>query len=443
MGQGLSCGEPRENGVFGAVENGDLGLVGAMVEADPSVLELSKGRRRLSALHVAAANGRIEVLSMLLDRSLINPDVVNRYKQTPLMLAAMNGNITCVQKLIQAGANILMFDSLNGRTCLHYAAYYGHSDCLQAILSAAHSTPVANSWGFARFVNIRDAGGATPLHLAARQRRPECVHVLLDNGALVCASTGGYGYPGSTPLHLAARGGSLDCVRELLAWGADRLHLDSSGRIPYTVALKHKHQACAAVLNPSSAEPLVWPSPLKFISELNPEAKALLEKALTEANMEREKAILKETVASLPSPLHSDTEADDNASEASDVDLCCICFDQLCTIEVVPCGHQMCAHCTLALCCHKKPDPSSTCPTVPVCPFCRTTITQLVVANIKASNDMEPEMSPAKPRRSRKSNVSEGSSSFKVLSPMSSFGRMGNRSSGKVAAECNEEIHKP
>ncbi|XP_068304179.1 putative E3 ubiquitin-protein ligase XBAT31 [Pyrus communis] len=146
IGQGLSCGEPRENGVFGAVENGDLGLVGAMVEAEPSVLELSKGRRRLSALHVAAANGRIEVLSMLLDRPVINPDVVNRYKQTPLMLAAMNGNITCVQKLIQAGANILMFDSLNGRTCLHYTAYYGHSDCLQAILSAAHSTPVANSW---------------------------------------------------------------------------------------------------------------------------------------------------------------------------------------------------------------------------------------------------------------------------------------------------------
>lgn len=47
--------------------------------------------------------------------------------------------------------------------------------------------------GYARFVNIRDGRGATPLHLAARQRRPECVHILLDSGALVCASTGGYG----------------------------------------------------------------------------------------------------------------------------------------------------------------------------------------------------------------------------------------------------------
>ncbi|BBH06111.1 XB3 ortholog 1 in Arabidopsis thaliana [Prunus dulcis] len=405
--------ETPQSGLFGPLQDGELELVEAMLEADPSVFQQRKGRTRLSALHVAAV-------------------------EDPLMLAAINGRIACVQKLIQAGANILMFDSLNGRTCLHYAAYYGHADCLQAILSAAHS-----SLGFSRFVNIRDAGGATPLHLAARQSRPECVHALLDNGALVCASTGGYGYPGSTPLHLAARGGSLDCVRELLAWGADRLQLDASGRLPYTVALRRKNRACAAVLNPSSAEPLVWPSPLKFISELNPEAKALLERALTEANMEREKAILKEAVNSLPSPLHSDAETDDNASEASDVDLCCICFDQLCTIEVGPCGHQMCAHCTLALCCHKKPDPSTTCPTVPVCPFCRTTITQLVVANFKANNDVELEMSPSKPRRSRKSNVSEGSSSFKGLSPMSSFGRMGGRSSGKIAAETNEEIHKP
>ncbi|XP_040930959.1 putative E3 ubiquitin-protein ligase XBAT31 [Gossypium hirsutum] len=71
--------------------------------------------------------------------------------------------------------------------------------------------------------------GATPLHLAARRKQPECVHILLYNGALVCASTGRYGFPGSTPLHLAARGGSLDCIRMLLAWGVDRLQRDASG----------------------------------------------------------------------------------------------------------------------------------------------------------------------------------------------------------------------
>lgn len=46
--------------------------------------------------------------------------------------------------------------------------------------------------GFARFVNVRDGDGATPLHLAAKQGWPNCLHILLDNGALVGASTGGY-----------------------------------------------------------------------------------------------------------------------------------------------------------------------------------------------------------------------------------------------------------
>ncbi|XP_062095645.1 putative E3 ubiquitin-protein ligase XBAT31 isoform X2 [Humulus lupulus] len=377
---------------------------------------------------------------MILDRCG-NPDVLNRHKQTPLMLATMHGNIACVQRLIEAGANILMFDSVNGRTCLHYASYYGHSDCLKVILSAARSNTVANSWGYARFVNIRDGGGATPLHLAARHRRPECVHVLLDHGALVCASTGGYSYPGSTPLHLAARGGSLECVRELLAWGANRLQLDSSGRIPFTIALKHKNRACAALLNPSAAEPLVWPSPLKFISELNPDAKALLERALMEANLEREKVILKEAVSE-SSPLNSDVEMDDNASEASEDELCCICFDQLCTIEVRPCGHQMCAHCILALCCHKKPNSLTTCAAAPLCPFCRSSISQLVVANINTNNERDIESSLSKPRRSG-SNFSEGSNSFKSLSAIGSFGRMSGRTSGKVAAESSEDVDKP
>ena len=121
--------------------------------------------------------------------------------------------------------------------------------------------------------------------------------------------------------------------------------------------------------------------------------------------------------------------------QGSSMELCCICFDQVCTIEVRPCGHQMCAHCTLALCCHKKPDPATTCTTGPVCPFCRGAILQLIVAKIKTSSDIEVESSPTKPRRSRKSNVSEGSSSFKSLSAMGSFGKIAGHNSGKIEAE--------
>ena len=91
---------------------------------------------------------------------------------------------------------------------------------------------------------------------------------------------------------------------------------------------------CAALLNPSSAEPLVWPSPLKFISELNQEAKALLECALMEANRERERNILMEANRereknimkgsghSLPSPSHSADGTDYNISEVISMLIC-------------------------------------------------------------------------------------------------------------------------
>lgn len=441
MGQGVSCAVSDEDELFTAVQFGDFETVDEELKRDLSKIHRSTAYDRNSLLHIAAANGQIEVLSFLLNRS-VSPDLLNRHKQTPLMLAAMHGKIACVELLIQAGANILKFDTVNERTCLHYAAYYGHSECLKAILAAARTSHVAVSWGYARFVNIRDGKGATPLHLAARQRRPRCVHTLLDNGALVCASTGGYGYPGSTPLHLAARGGSIDCIRELLAWGADRLHRDASGRLPYTVALRHNYGACAALLNPSSAEPLVWPSPLKFICELNQEVKLLLEQALMEANREREKNILKGTAYILPSPSHSDEGTDDNASEASDTDLCGICFDQVCTIEVQNCGHQMCAHCTLALCCHNKPNPMAMSMSSPVCPFCRSSIAQLVVPKVKsAENIIDQDIHWHK--KSKKSwNLSEGSSSFKGLSAVGTIGKMVGLGSSRIAAE-NEFIDKP
>ncbi|GAB2234051.1 hypothetical protein Droror1_Dr00003288 [Drosera rotundifolia] len=432
MGNTMSCSPSHETGLFKAVESGDLETVKRLIGNEMPMLDQRGVFYRDSVVHVAAKHGKIDVLSWLLDRG-VSPDLVNRFKQTPLMVAAIHGNISCVQRLLDAGANILMFDSFQRRTCLHYAASHGDPECLQAILSAARSSQVAACWGYVRFVNIRDVKGATPLHLAARQRRSDCVRILLDHGALVCASTGGYGCPGSSPLHLAARCGSLECIRELLAWGADRLQRDADGRIPYMVAVRHRYRACAALLNPSSAEPLVWPSPLKFIGELNPEAKLLLERALMEANQEREKKILKGTLDSSPSASSSDSGFDDGLSEASDTELCSICFEHVCTIEVQDCGHRMCAHCTLALCCHNKPNPTTAAVNAPVCPFCRSSIARLVVAQCDADTERGADLSCRRLRRSRGSwNRSEGDDSFKGLAAVGSFRLLSGRGSGRI-----------
>lgn len=126
----------------------------------------------------------------------------------------------------------------------------------------------------------------------------------------------------------------------------------------------------------------------------------------------------------------------------SDTEVCCICIDQLCMIQVQDCGHQMCAHCILALCCHSKPNTSTTSPTEPLCPFCRSKIVQLQVIKFEKDEDTSHDIYSSKIRKSRRSrNLSEGSSSFKSLSAVRSFGKMTGRGSGRIAAE-NEHIDK-
>lgn len=67
---------------------------------------------------------------------------------------------------------------------------------------------------------------------------------------------------------------------------------------------------------------------------------------------------------------------------------------------------------------------------------------RLVAAKAKTENDQTRDVSFTRPRKSwRSRNSSEGSSSFKGLSAIGSFGRLG-RGSGRIVAE-NEWLDKP
>ncbi|KAG6477043.1 hypothetical protein ZIOFF_066293 [Zingiber officinale] len=91
--------------------------------------------------------------------------------------------------------------------------------------------------------------------------------------------------------------------------------LGEIGTASFTIEILNKQTVYVlSLLNPSVAEPLVWPSPLKFISELDPDARALLEVALMDANKESEKIILNER-KKLLSPANVDEAFHDDASE--------------------------------------------------------------------------------------------------------------------------------
>ena len=119
-------------------------------------------------------------------------------------------------------------------------------------------------------------------------------------------------------------------------------------------------------------------------------------------------------------------------------EVCSICFEQACTIEVRECGHQMCAACTLALCCHTKPNPATQGQPLPTCPFCRGSISRLAVATRARAGDDDDEegdrLQSPRHRRSRRSlNLSSGgggdggSTSSLMGSIASSIGKMGRR----------------
>ena len=71
MGQGLSCGSSDEHGLFTAVQFGDSESVNAVLEEDPNLIYQTTVYDRHSALHIAAANGQIEVGPFVLYWNLI------------------------------------------------------------------------------------------------------------------------------------------------------------------------------------------------------------------------------------------------------------------------------------------------------------------------------------------------------------------------------------
>ena len=96
----------------------------------------------------------------------------------PLFLAAYNGDLKALQKLVKGGKSLKAKDK-DGRTPLHYAGLGGRLDVAKWLLSQGAE------------LNARDAKGATPLALARQdtsdakiaERRAELISFLAEKGA--------------------------------------------------------------------------------------------------------------------------------------------------------------------------------------------------------------------------------------------------------------------
>lgn len=142
-----------------------------------------------------------------------NPNACDAMYQTPLLHAVKAGSASTVSYLLEAGANAIVEDPLQGGTPLHWATLGGSLEVLEVLLK----TPGVS-------VHCRASGSGTSSRwLESRQ----LTHILVQGGQSVDRvlrySAGG------TPLHWAARAGQVAVARALVKAGARVGDLDGEG----------------------------------------------------------------------------------------------------------------------------------------------------------------------------------------------------------------------
>ena len=206
---------------------------------------VSEDDKELNQLHSAERDSDVTKIKSTppLERSV---DSRNAAGMTPLMNAAMNGNVQTVKLLIEKGADPSLTDN-SGRTSLHFAAAGGDTNIISLIhtrmpdiesLDGGGETPLfvaaysgelhAVKWFLERGAKAayEDKRGWNALHCAALSNDPEIIDHILTHVPNIESRTA----DGATPLILAVLYRKLQCVKCLLERGANPLAKDNEGQ---------------------------------------------------------------------------------------------------------------------------------------------------------------------------------------------------------------------
>ena len=121
-------------------------------------------------LTVALQNGTNKAFAALLAAREVDVDARNKQDESPLMMAAIKGNMDAVRALLARDADV----NKPGWTPLHYAASAG---------SPQHTAIIALLLENYAYIDAASPNGTTPLMMAAQYGSAASVQLLLDEGA--------------------------------------------------------------------------------------------------------------------------------------------------------------------------------------------------------------------------------------------------------------------
>jgi ankyrin repeat protein len=121
----------------------------------------------IAGLLVAVTEPAIKVATVLANWPKAQVEVRNPADESPLMLAALKGELALCQLLIRKGADV----NKPGWAALHYAATHGHLPVMQLLLDEN------------AYIDAASPNNTTPLMMAAQYGTPSAVKLLLESGA--------------------------------------------------------------------------------------------------------------------------------------------------------------------------------------------------------------------------------------------------------------------
>ena len=160
----------------------------------------------INSLHLAALTGYSALLNHLLEHGRIEElHEIDSRGYTPLSWACYYGDISSVDRLLKAGADLNHRAENGGPSALWSAASSSHTDIVQHLVD--HGAEV----------NWQSEGRGTPLYTAVLTNGTDVVRLLLEHGADVNLKGGEH----IRPLNIAAYSGYLVIVQILLQYGIE------------------------------------------------------------------------------------------------------------------------------------------------------------------------------------------------------------------------------